>query len=245
MPSRALTFEGATNFRDLGGYRTRDDRRTRWRRLYRSDALQALTDSDLDRFRTLAVSTVIDLRSADEITYAGRGLLAREALRLVNFTVGVHGIDATRPPSPLDPSYLVGRYLEYLDGGGEAVAAALREVSELGEGAGVINCFMGKDRTGVVCALLLGCLEVERDEIVADYAASNERVAQLVTRLALDERYRDVIARTDPVVLAARPETMEQFLDELDLRYGGAIGWARAAGLSAAVLERLRDGLLE
>jgi protein-tyrosine phosphatase len=244
-PDRIVPFTGVLNFRDLGGYRTSDGRTTRWGHLYRSDALHDLSEADLSLFRRLGIATVVDLRNTREVERTGRGLLSSESFRFVNAPVlgetevyALHG-------EPLAPDYLVTRYLHYLDVGGGSLVRALEEMSDSQKYPLVFNCFFGKDRTGVLSALVLGCLGVSSEDIVSDYAVTASRVPMILDKLRQDRIYRETIERTNPLVLAANGDTMSRFLAELDVRYGGARAWARAAGMDDEKLESLTDVLLE
>ncbi|MGA7835905.1 MAG: tyrosine-protein phosphatase [Acidimicrobiales bacterium] len=243
---RIVPFTGVLNFRDLGGYQTFDGRVTRWGRLFRSNALHDLTHEDLVLFRRLGVASVVDLRSAAEVARSGRGLLELEALRFVNSPVlSDYEADEPRDESLIDASYLSRRYLQYLDIGAPAFVAAIEEMSVRENYPLVFNCFLGKDRTGVLAALVLSCLGVERDIIIEDYAITDERVRLIMEQLRQDPYHRDAVDQTDPTLLAAHEATMKSFLDEVDRRFGGARAWVDAAGVAPAVLERLEEIVLE
>ncbi|HEV7959355.1 MAG TPA: tyrosine-protein phosphatase, partial [Acidimicrobiales bacterium] len=109
----------------------------------------------------------------------------------------------------------------------------------------VFNCFLGKDRTGVLAALVLSCLGVERDAIVRDYAVTDERVQMIVDKLRRDPLVHEAVDRTDPVLLAAHEATMSDFLSEVDHRFGGARSWLEAAGVTAEQIARLEELVLE
>ncbi|HEV3187326.1 MAG TPA: tyrosine-protein phosphatase [Acidimicrobiales bacterium] len=245
-PDRIVPFTGVLNFRDLGGYRTSDGRRTRWGHLYRSDALHDLSEIDLTLFRRLGIATVVDLRNASEVERTGRGLLSSEKVRFINAPVlGETEVSSSREGGPLAPDYLATRYLQYLEVGGPALVQALEEMTDSEKYPLVFNCFFGKDRTGVLSALVLGCVGVSPHEIVRDYSLTASRVPLILDKLREDPLYRETIERTDPLVLAAKGETMSQFLEELDVRYGGARAWAQSAGMDAHKLKCLSDALLE
>ena len=245
-PDRIVPFTGVLNFRDLGGYRTSDERTTRWGHLYRSDALHDLSEIDLSLFRRLGIVTVVDLRNESEVERTGRGLLSSETVRFINAPVlGETEVSASREGEPLAPDYLATRYLQYLEVGGRALVQALEEMTDSEKYPLVFNCFFGKDRTGVLSALVLGCLGVSAHDIVRDYSLTASRIPLILDKLRVDPLYRETIERTDPLVLAARAETMSQFLEELDVRYGGARAWAQSAGLDGDKLKCLSDALLE
>jgi protein-tyrosine phosphatase len=243
---RIVPFTGVLNFRDLGGYRTHDGRTTRWGRLYRSDAMHDLTDEDLVVFRELGVSSVVDLRSTAEVAYTGRGLLELESMRFVNSPVLSDAqTDERRDESIFDDAYLSRRYLQYLDVGAPAFVAAIKEMTVPENYPLVFNCFLGKDRTGVLAALVLSCLGVDRETIVEDYAITNERVGFITEKLRRDPAHRETIDLTPPALLAAERSTMLSFLNEVDQRYGGARAWAESAGVTPVQVERLEELILE
>lgn len=243
---RLVPFSEILNFRDLGGYRTSDGRTTRWGRLYRSDVGQPLTSADLELLRSLGVATVVDLRSPVEVERTASALRADATIRYVNTSVlSNDGLIERQEESVFDEGYLARRYLHYLDVGGDAFTRAFAEMAKSENYPLVFNCFLGKDRTGVLAALVLSCLGVERDEIVADYALTATRVPFIVEKLRSDPVYRDTIDRTHPVMLDASALTMTDFLEELDRRFGDARSWALGVGVSSDELERMSALLLE
>jgi protein-tyrosine phosphatase len=245
VTNRLVPFEGVLNFRDLGGYESEDGRRTRWGRLFRSDAMHDLTEDDLVVFRGLGIAAVVDLRSVSEVERTGRGLLALEAQKFVNVPV-LSNYEIHEPREiAFDEDYLSRRYLQYLDVGAPAFVRVIEEMTIADNYPLVFNCFLGKDRTGVLAALVLSCLGVERLTVVEDYALTDARVAFIVEKLRRDPVQSDTIDQTDPVLLAAREATMTSFLAEVDERFGGPVAWARRAGVSSDSIERLHDLLLD
>ena len=243
---RIVPFAGVLNFRDLGGYRTADGRTTRWGRLFRSDAMDDLTSEDLVVFRRLGVSSVIDLRSSMEVGLSGRGLLELESIRFVNSPVLFDAAaSASREETTFDESYLARRYLQYFDVGAQAFVLAIEEMTVPENYPLVFNCFLGKDRTGVLAALVLSSLGVAREVVVADYALTDERIRLIVEKLRRDPVMRETVDQTDPALLAAKEATMYEFLDEVDQRFGGARAWLESVGVAPDRLERLEVLLLE
>jgi protein tyrosine/serine phosphatase len=135
-------------------------------------------------------------------------------------------------------------YADTLDTRRDSVAAAVEAVARAPEGAVVVHCFVGKDRTGIVAALLLDLAGVEEDAIVEDYALTEGRVGSLVDDWIADaadahERaYRERIS-------GAPSAAMRSMLAELRARHGDARGYLRDAGLSADDLERARRRLVD
>ncbi len=180
----AIGLDGALNCRDLGGLPTLDGRRVRQGRLYRSDSLHRASKRDVETLHRLGVATIIDLRDADEVALNGRGRLALEPITYVNRPLRFNpALDAATDEAS---SPLVRRYRDYLDESGGAFVAVFDLLAETTTYPAVINCFFGKDRTGVVVALVLAALGVDRTAIVEDYASSARPVASLITRLTED-----------------------------------------------------------
>ena len=241
---RVIELAGCYNFRDLGGYPTADGRRVCWRQLYRSDALHLLTADDVARVAgELGICDVIDLRSSAEVRTDGRGLLEREAVRFHHLPLFDGSV--RRDVDERSAAYtLADRYVllaEY------AMAPISRVVTVLAEAPrpAVYHCAAGKDRTGVISAVVLGALGVRDEVIVADYAASQENLDAIVERLMASDGYQTMLSALPPDTLHAEPLTMIALLDRMREKYGSMRGYALAAGVSEAALARLADRLLE
>jgi protein-tyrosine phosphatase len=240
---RVIELAGCYNFRDLGGYPTGDGRRVRWRQLYRSDALHLLTAADVTRLRhDLGVGDVVDLRSSAEVRADGRGLLEREAVRfhhLPLFDGEVRSGGAERADYTL-----ADRYVLLAEYAAEAIGRVVTVLAEA-PGPAVYHCAAGKDRTGVISAVVLGVLGVRDEVIVADYAATQENLDAIVERLMASDGYQTMLAALPPDTLHAEPATMVALLERLREKYGSMRGYVRAAGVADATLERLAARLLE
>jgi protein-tyrosine phosphatase len=239
---RLIALQGAVNFRDLGGYDTADGRRTRWRTLFRADGLGDLTEGDLAVIRQLGIRTVVDLRSGYEVAMS-------------RFDVTAHPVDfhhfpfLSELPRPEEfqytPGLLGAQYKEMLDDAGPPIVAALGVLAAPGARPAVFHCTAGKDRTGLLSALILSLVGVPEDTVVADYALSGEAMARLRAKLIL--KYpdgRNVIEDSDEV-FSANPAAMVSLLEHLRTRYGSITGYAAAIGVPDAVVDGLRHELLE
>ena len=109
----------------------------------------------------------------------------------------------------------------------------------------VYHCAAGKDRTGVISAVLLGLLGVEEGIIVADYALSSANIDAIIERLNAAEGYRAMLETLPPETMHALPQTMEGFLARIAQRYGSMAGYARDIDLGDETVEKLRFSLLE
>src|SRR5262245_40357281 len=240
---RLIDLEGCLNFRDLGGYPTADGRALRWRQVFRSDALHLVTPADVARLRDeIGLRHVIDLRSSAEVRSEGQGALTLEDVRFHHvplFDGEVREEDRAR----VAQITLADRYVFMAELAGERIARVIGLLAET-ETPAVFHCAAGKDRTGVISALLLGLLGVADDVIVADYVATRENLDAIVDRLRSLEGYRAMLDALPPDTMHAEPETMLEFLARLRNRYGTIEEYARHAGLPDEAIDRLRDRLL-
>jgi protein tyrosine/serine phosphatase len=239
---RRLDLAGCLNFRDLGGYPTADGRMVRWRQVFRSDALHLLTPTDVARLRDdVGLGCVVDLRSTAELTSEGRGLLDAERMRFHHLPLFDGEIREGREKAmQLD---LTDRYVLMAQFATGPIGRVLTTLAE-SDAPSVFHCAAGKDRTGVISAIILGLLGVEDDVIVADYAATQENLDAITERLMSLEGYRTMLAALPPETMHANPETMAAFLRRMRERWGGMEGYAAEAGVSDASLARLRERLI-
>jgi protein-tyrosine phosphatase len=240
---RLIRLDGCLNFRDLGGYATRDGRSVRWRRVFRSDALHLLSNADVDHLRdALQLDGVIDLRSTAELEADGRGLAGAESFRFRHLPLfdgkTVSSEEAKAARSLADRYFLLAEFAK------EAIGRVIEAVAE-SAGPVVYHCAAGKDRTGVISAVLLGILDVEEELVVADYVATQENLDAIVERLMESRGYRDVLSALPPETLHANQETMVAFLEQIRTHYGSMADYARSAGVREETVERLRGKLLE
>jgi protein-tyrosine phosphatase len=235
-PSRALSFEGCFNFRDLGGYPAADGTHTRWRRLFRADGLTRLTEGDLAILEDLGVSTVIDLRTDLEVETQGRFSAEADGIAYHHLPLTDTLPGEEQAPEWHLPRFVTARYLEMLSKGTETVAGAIRLLAEADRQPAVFHCSVGKDRTGVLAAVVLGCLGVPDQVIVEDYALSYEAMVRILEDLLV--RYPDsgeIVERYRPVILSADAASMAGFVDGIHRTYGSFDALARFLGVEAEV----------
>ncbi|MBN6149275.1 tyrosine-protein phosphatase [Xanthomonas sp. AmX2] len=180
VAERVLSLEGGVNFRDLGGYRTTDGRSVKWGRLYRSGVMSDLTDADYAYLQKLGIKTICDLRSQEE-----RKVEPTDAQRIANggnyysldytldFDAGGFAKAFSTPSANPEMTALrvFGSFYRTMP---KMYAAQFRQAfADLQQGNGLLfNCSAGKDRTGVLGALVLTALGVAPDTVSADYALS-------------------------------------------------------------------------
>lgn len=217
-----MEFDRLHNFRDMGGYTTADGRAVRWGRLYRADALSNLAGADWDRFRALGVRTVIDLRFPAEIGRAGR-IPEHDGITYHNLSIEHRSWDRPELDRSIDPArFLADRYAEIVADG----LVELREVLEVIAGTGdaplVFHCASGKDRTGVVAALVLSLLGIAERDIVADFALTGLATDRLIADWRAAHPDRPI---TWPGHGQAPADAMRLFLAELTRDHGSVRGY--------------------
>jgi len=267
---RWIHLEGTANTRDLGGLPTTDGGRTLPNRILRSDNLQTLSDADVQLLvEKIGLREVIDLRTSAEVLLEGRGpLRSRPEVTHRHFTLlpergrytDVFAAEEDEVPDlpsgwldSLLPRHVaehdegepapVRSYLGYLTQRGDAVVEALRALAAQTQGASVVHCAAGKDRTGVVVALTLAVAGVPHEEIAIDYGLSGDVIDAIIARLRATPTYGGDTAQRNTADHAPRRETMDRVLELLDERYGGPIGWLETHGFGADEQAALRARL--
>ena len=242
-PARHLALQGASNFRDLGGYPTADGRSTRWRHIFRSNHLGQLTSADVEIVRALGVRSAFDFRGLEE---------RAAGVCMVN-EITVHSL-------PIEPSVVAALRTELARGTltGAIALELMREsyrnyvrhhthsfrelFGHLLEDRAplVIHCTAGKDRTGFASALILHALGVPDDIIAEDYLLTNRHYKRDATAATnLPDDVRDAIGSVEASYLAAAFEAVGEEYGDLEtyLRDGLKLGTAERTALQARYLQ--------
>jgi protein-tyrosine phosphatase len=237
---RHLKLEGTHNLRDVGGYLTTDGRITRWRRLLRADGMHRLTEEAQRTLLATGLRTIIDLRRPRETEHQPNVFATATTVRyrhmpLYQVVMGDH-----------DERTLGEIYRWIVDECQPQIAAVIRLLAEPDALPGLVHCTAGKDRTGVIIALLLGAVNVPAETIIADYTISAENL-----RGAFTEETRQRVAAaglnwaTYQRLLISPEEFMHDLLAYLDTQYGGVQPYLRTIGIDGEELAILRDMLTE
>jgi protein tyrosine/serine phosphatase len=246
VTERRLHWDACLNVRDLGGHPTEDGAATRFRSLVRADSLASLTDDGWRDALAYGVTTVIDLRLQEERDADPPRDVPIEALHISTFdgwTDRVQAeIDEISDAADDEAASTTAVYLEFLDRFGANFAAAVTAVANADDGAVVIHCQGGKDRTGLLAALLLRLAGVSVDDIAEDYSLSEEYLRPWHEDWfagAADDRQ---LARMQRI--AATPaDAMRRVLRELERRYGSVAAYLEACGATPEDLARARARL--
>ncbi len=247
---RTVSLDGVHNFRDLGGYPAAGGT-TRWGLVYRADGLQRLTESDVDVLRGRGLGMVIDLRTDTELSERGRYPVDQHEVSFHHLpVVDRTWVSGEVPEFDQAHDFLMWAYREMLMVGADKLAAGLSLIAKAGDTPLVFHCAAGKDRTGLLAALLLSVLDVPNEYIAADYAKSADGMARLrATWVAwAAEQGPEHVARIndDRSHYHASPApVMAELLDELAVTHGSVTSFVRSLGVSSEDIQALRDRLIE
>lgn len=248
---RLIPLDGSHNFRDLGGYHTRNGQTVRWGKAFRSDELSQLSDADLAHLSQIGLRLAIDLRSPSEIK-------GQEALLPQGCAYRQMRVYKREPLAEYVPTILFRRhalsqaladsYILLAESRAEVFGAILRLLADAENFPLNYHCTSGKDRTGIVTALLLSLLGVPDETIIADYSLSN---------LGFEYYYQRFVARGQLDLLGVPyeefsalfivdPRWMENLLAYIRDRYGTVTDYlVHKAGLDLETQARIRINLLE
>ncbi len=241
----SLAWEGCVNVRDLGGLPTEDGRRTRLGGVVRSDNVRRLTDEGWRALAEHGVQRIVDLRFPEE--------LADDQPRDVDIDVvhvSVLGKSDPEYVKELDAhlasvddvaDHYAWSYVDFLERYRAQFGEAFAAIADA-DGTVVVHCFAGKDRTGIVAALLLRLAGVGHETIGADYAvtAENLRPRWDAWLLEASDEEREKLQKLQNTPA----EAMTRVVREIERRYGDVVSYLRAAGLTDEQLDRLRERLV-
>jgi protein-tyrosine phosphatase len=245
LHSRDLVWDGVLNVRDLGGHPTEDGRETQFGRIVRADNIRRLSDEGWKALVAYGVRTIVDLRTEDELAADAPAELPVEVVH-APFMVDAPEVFAaaeaasSRATDVADATREV--YLIFLEGFRPNVADVIRTIAEAPEGAVLVHCAGGKDRTGLLTAFLLHLAGVGVDEIAEDYALSEERLRSRHEHWlaeAESEEERERLQR----VIQTPVDSMKGVFEELERRYGSVEGYLHHGGLTDDELARARSRL--
>jgi protein-tyrosine phosphatase len=238
----AVDLEGAYNVRDLGGLRTKDGRRTRPGVIYRGDSLDNITPGDATiLFGKLGIGAIVDLRTKAETELNGKAF----PVPRYRYSVLVEGRLGKEPFPSDDPAELAKVYLGNIDGGRAAVKGTFEVIAEdLQAGvATLFHCAAGRDRTGIMSALLLGLVGVTDGQIAQDYVQSNRNARKVTRKLAENPLY-DNRETHRPEVILLREQTILGYMRLLRERFGSPREFCLEAGVSPEAIAVIEENFV-
>ena len=238
-----FNFEGLFNFRDLSGLSPKSAQTIKSRVLFRSDAFGDTTVNDVQKLLDeLQINRVLDLRTDREILSETTSPMLREGVSYRRRPIDSGPGNAIENAAP--GNRLAHRYLEYFNYGRESILSTVRDMSEEGEWRTVMHCRAGKDRTGVVIAVLLSLLGVPNKQIAEDYSLTALAMPQIMTRLRQSPTYKDNVNKLPDEMYSATEETMLNFLELAAKEVGTFESWLLANGITHSEINQLRKNLL-
>jgi protein-tyrosine phosphatase len=238
QPNRHLPIKGTHNVRDLGGYLTATGQ-TQWRRLLRADALHRVDAEGVAELVGEGVTTVIDLRHGDELVHQPNPFEGHAAVAYHNVSL----FDGLAPGTMGEGDVLLGLYQQALAERQEPIARVMTLIAEAPAGTVLFHCTAGKDRTGIVAALLLGAAGVHAEDIVADYAQTAALIAPIVADITAGAVARGADPQSFARLLLSEPQTMVATLAHIEAEFGSVPAYLGHIGLSDTTIERLRNRL--
>lgn len=230
-PGAALTnLPAAYNIRDLGGLRLKDGGRTAHGRIYRGAFSTFALEPQSAIANPLGLRAVVDLRRFGELEHE----------RVEWAALGVRYIHC--PFANADGDTWSLKYTQYLENRPARVVAAVRALADVDNHPALFHCAAGKDRTGVLAAVVLDAVGVDRREIEADYLRTAEVFAKVLDRMRRQAPYRDQLATSRLNDLMPDVAALRDFLSWLD-REGGTVAWLQRHGLKAREISTLRAAM--
>lgn len=255
--TRHIDFDGIHNFRDFGGYATASGRRLKGGRLYRSAAHNRASDADLDRLRQLGLAVIVDLRQPNEREREPSRRWDGFACQVVeNDLSEAHlSFEELVRDSDLSADWFYAHSSDFYERAPyearhvDLFRRYFRALAE-SDGAMLVHCAAGKDRTGLICALTHHLAGVHRDDMLQDYLLTNDE-ARMADKIAfigpfferhLGRRPTDEALR---VAVGVHPDYLQRAFAVIEARDGSVDGYLeRTLGLDAPLRERLQDRIL-
>lgn len=248
QPDRTLNWDACYNARDIGGFPLAGGGETRWRAVVRTDNHFFLTVQGQEALRAYGISTIVDLRMPHELEVNPNPFAARqgepEAPRYLHHTIMDQEDQDARAALDAADSMLA-EYIIIIERNKPRIAAAMKAVaSGLERGGVVVHCFGGKDRTGIIVALLLSLVGVPRHLIVEDYALSSANLEPIHLNW-LEEQARTLGYPVErPRWMGSLPETMQGTLEYIDGSYGSVAAFLMSIGVTEDDMDRIRRHLI-
>lgn len=240
LTQRRIPLTGAYNVRDAGGYETQDGRFIKPRTLFRADSLHALTPDDQNAVAALGLRTMIDLRreeerAADPNPFAETPTVAYQHLPLHPgwSTILEHG----------KPNDLAHLYQAIIDNAQAGIFRVMSTVANQDAFPLLVHCQIGKDRTGIITALLLSVAKVPYETIIADYALSHHYLQPIFEKYRQNSQQNGFDMVLFEKLVQSPPQVMAATLAHLDDCYGGPWAYLRQIGMSEAQLRHIQTAL--
>jgi len=223
-----MKIKNCPNFRDFGGYRKQNGKLTQSGRIYRSDSLSKLLDEDIETLRLSGIRCIIDLRYATELEEFPNPFRVQEGFYYYNVSLS-DGLYSGDFNAYMDES-MWDMYISLIEEASEKIVRVFKIIAAHVDCGIVFHCTAGKDRTGVVAALLLLCAGVVKEDVVSDYAYSYELLKELLEADKANLRAKGITLKDH--VFMSEPEYIERFISHIESKYTSADNYLLKSGLS-------------
>lgn len=234
MTDRDVLISGSFNTRDLGGYQT-EHGHLAWRKIFRSGNMAHIDNAGITALKQLDITRVIDLRSPKEREAEPDPFGTQDGIELMTISL----FDNLDPRELPQGDMLLNLYLQALQTQGAVFVEILRKITESPD-AVLFHCTAGKDRTGLIAALLLALSGVAAEDIIMDYAMTAGRIEPLLKSFEKTAQTLKLDKAHYIPMLACTPSTMHQTLNWLDDNFNGSENYVKSHGFTDADLRQLR-----
>jgi protein-tyrosine phosphatase len=258
VAQRNLSFEGAYNFRDMGGYINNEGRKIKWGLLYRSGHLSELTEKDQQFFQRLNIGLICDFRRIDEREIAPSRLPPQNSIKVASLPIHTGSRQSfiekiqTGKTSRQDMMGVMREiYMNYANNHADAFSDMFANILNSSERAVLIHCSAGKDRTGFATALILSTLGVGKDVIMKDYMLSRQYFPIDIALARATQNYApDESIMFDPQIMLpvyeVQPEYLNTSFQEIERQFGTIESYLyHQMGVTKEMANELKERFLE
>jgi protein-tyrosine phosphatase len=254
ISERRVSLEGSVNFRDLGGYKTMDERRVKWGMVFRSDNLGRLTERDIAFIQRMGIKCVCDFRTSaeadklpDRFPPDGRAKYLHLPIRHGEFDPA-NTFDRIKKGDIewMNEEFMIKGYIKNIDNFAPVWSSLFNCLSDRSNRPIVFHCTGGKDRAGVCAALILLTLGVPEETVIADHGLSNVYIAGVQEKIYARIQSMGVDPKQVSSYFTAPKKAIVSFVGHLRQKYGSAAGYLRKqAGIEQRVIDQLKRDFLE
>jgi protein-tyrosine phosphatase len=245
---RNISFEGILNFRDLGGYKARGGRSVAWRRVFRGGELLGMTPGDIIKLKNIGIKAVINLRSPKEQQKQQEiSLSGKCCARFYNVPFKLNSLSSENEQRLYSTFSNMGEVYLYRvrdKGYGRRIIEALEIIAEPENHPVIFHCGVGKDRSGVLAAVLLNALGVSDENVIDDYILTAPFMKDIFNRITNDPQTPDNVKNLPMYTWEAAAESMQLLLSTLKKEYGSTVGYLQENGADSTLVKRLEAALL-
>ena len=229
-----LPVKNTYNIRELGGYPCIPHGSTKWHAFLRADDLNRLDSEGIDFLKDYGVTTVIDLRSREELDKSPDPFAEVSGTDYFNIPLVSGSLADITKADDIDSGFMNIFYLTIMQNEKEALRSVMQTVADAEPGCILFHCTAGKDRTGIIAALILGLAGVSDADIVSNYEATYN----YIRRNPEMQRHKKTIPEE---FIYSKAEYIETVLSYIYESYGSIYSYLLSSGLSEETLEKVTE----